>query len=162
MEDMFNLEGIFGYTIYDDNDNKISEYTGKNKIVNGSFNIIVNLLTNGDPTYKLNVLKLGKGGVVNNVLQTVNVGDTTLYDEIYTAPPPEIIVNSIGDKYIKYLWTLDYSDGNGNNGVNVFNEAGLFTDAGSNELFSRKTFPSIIKDDKKKIVLFWIIKYSFV
>jgi len=160
MEEKFNFEGIFRYDVFDKNNNKIAEYEDKNRIVDNSFDIITGLLVNGDGNFKINTLKLGNGGVLNNILQTVQKTDQSLYNIIYSSSTPQIIISSINDTYIKFIWTFDYADANGT-GVNVFNEAGLFSDSLTDKMFSRKTFPSIIKDSSKKILVTWILRYAY-
>ena len=160
MEDTFKLEGIFKYEIFNEENELIDEYEDKNRIVDNSFAILTGLLVDGNGDFKIDTLKLGNGGVINNTIQTVTKKDTSLYNEVYSKDTTDIIIGNIGDKYVKFQWTLDYSDGNGD-GINVLNEAGLYSNVVTNIMFSRKTFPSIIKDINKKILITWILRYTY-
>jgi hypothetical protein len=158
MTDKFHIKGIFEYQVFE-NDILIAEYRDDNKIVNSSFDIIVGALISGDTNFKLDMLKLGNGGVINNVLQQPNVLDLDLYSSQISLLSPNIIVEKLIDTYVKFQWTLNYDQGNGL-GAMIYTEAGLFSTDGST-MFSRKTFPEIIKDNTKKIVVNWFLRYSF-
>ena len=66
---------------------------------------------------------------------------------------------------VKVTTTIGTDDGNGS-GSQILNEAGLFTAASSSGsysgdffLFSRVTFPSIVKDTSRQLVFMWYIYF---
>ena len=151
------LEGEFKLESIENGISKTEVYE-KNLIVNSSFDIISSLLVSASSTKKIDTIKVGNGGIINSVLQSPTLNDTSLYNEVYSQTGTSgITVESILDKYIEFRFLISKSDGNGS-GANIYNEAGLSSNDGT--LYARKTFTEVIKTPEKEILISWKIKFS--
>ena len=154
--DKINLKGRFKLIeVMNDKENVVVDE--QNKIVNTSFQVLVNCLQ-GTVGSKISSLALGDGGIVNSELQTPNVLDTHLYHETLRFDYSTIITESILKPFsITWRFILNEDEGNGI-GAAIYNEAGLYSLDGV--LFSRKTFTESVKTPEKKFIIEWKIEYS--
>lgn len=161
MIDRIKMKGIFELSLIDMKDRK-NNITIKddNIIVNTSFDILKNLIVDGDSAYNINRVKIGNGGILNSNIKEALVTETDLYNPLESKDvpvsysPADVLVDSI-NKTIKYTWIFETNEGNGA-GTRVYNEAGLFSDNGI--MFSKKNFSEVIKTSSKKMIINWTIK----
>ena len=129
-----------------------------NTVVNTSFDILSDLLTNSSSSNQITTLKLGDGGVIDGELQTPLVTDTDLGNATYTKTPfTDIIIQKILELSITFIMQVETDEGNGV-GVALYNEAGLFTDSGI--MFARKTFSEQFKNDEIEYTIRWTIIFK--
>ena len=128
----------------------------KNLIVDSYFNIIVGLFS-GDTNKQISSLALGDGGVVNGILQSPSLSDTTLYSQVFQKDTIEnISIESILDKYISYNFIIEKNESNGT-GAQVISEIGLKSVDGT--LFARKCFSEIVKTSEKILYIEWRLQW---
>lgn len=129
-----------------------------NTVVNTSFDILSDLLTNSDSNMQITTLKLGDGGVVDGALQSPEVTNTALANEVYSKTGwTNTMVQNILELSITYIMTLGSEEGNGI-GVALYSEAGLFTDDGV--MFARKTFSEQFKTPDIEYTIRWTIIFK--
>lgn len=127
-----------------------------NLIVKNYFNIIANCLK-GDQTYKISKLKIGDGGIIDNVLQTPSFNDTDLYNTVFEKTSVDnIMIENIIDTYISFNFIVGNSEANGT-GAQIINEIGLLSENGL--MFARKTFSEIVKTSEKELIVEWKLKF---
>lgn len=130
----------------------------KNLFVNTSFDIMVGALQ-GDSNKIIDTIAIGSGGIINSIVQTPNLADTSLYTETFRkSVVSSIEVESIlTPNYIKYKFVIEKAEGNGA-GVEIVNELGLFSADGT--MFSRKTLNTeIIKTNEKALIIYWTLEF---
>lgn len=159
-EDKFKLKGIFDLETRDSDNNIVDKIYQDNIIVNSSFDIISSLFVDGDSNKKINILKLGNGGIYNSLVKVPIVTETDLYNPIIQKNIPTLytqanVIKDSLNKMIIFTWVFEQNEANGD-GAEIYSEAGLFSSDGT--MFSKKNFTEVIKTPDKKMIVKWTIK----
>ena len=159
-DDNIKMKGIFELQTYTNN-KIVDDIKKQNIIVGTSFDILKNLLVDGDVDYRINTLKLGDGGIYNSNIKEALVTENDLYSPLESKVIPAIYTSAdvlldIASRSIKYTWIFDENEGNGA-GARIYNEAGLFSN--NLTMFSKKNFSEVVKTADKKMIISWTIKF---
>ena len=129
----------------------------KNIIVENSFDILTTLLSTADVTKKIDTLKLGDQGIVNNAFVFPVVTDQTLRNETHQHVGTEQIQIDKLAKTIQFTFRVPEAEGNGLGAV-IYNEAGLCASDGT--MFSRKVFSEMVKTEDQSLIVYWKLKWN--
>lgn len=129
-----------------------------NTVVNSSFDILSDLMTNVNSNEQITSLKLGDGGVIDGVLQSPEVSDVDLGNPTFQKTGfDNIIIQNILELSITFIMNLPIDEANGV-GVALYSEAGLFSTNG--KMFARKTFSEQFKTDEIEYNIRWTIIFK--
>lgn len=168
-------KGVVSIKYSDDGGNTWITHCDKktNMLVHNSRQILTHLLAEGDSDYVLTYFQAGTKGHDTDILIPVPPSITDEKLRSGAAAPDSgttvdgyVFSKELGAGYtydsaippidtaIRYIITLESGEANGG-GVEAFTEAGLFSS--NSKLFSRVTFPAIVKTTGRVIVFEWIL-----
>lgn len=134
----------------------VPKHNAKNLIVNDARKVLASYLQGFITTIKLG--RNGHSGSDTDTPVPPSLGDTALNDPspYSKAVSSTALVPTNIETGVKYTFNVDYSEGNGT-GTEIYTEAGLFGLA--NKMFSRITFPTLLKNSDRKFTITWTINF---
>ncbi len=131
----------------------------KNTIVNLARASMAHAISEATGVASISHFKLGTGGhVVGDILTSLPALESDLDLEIPEYSQPVVTkVFTLNDTTVTFQITIEKSDANVG-AAYAYNEAGLFTNSGT-ILFSRDTFPAMIKTPARKFYFEWAIVF---
>ena len=151
MREEIGVKGILTIEVFENN-KLVRTIKDENKIVDNAYKII-SAVMNGDSSRKISKIVLGDGGIVNSVLQTVNVTDHDLYHRV-KSNTVEFQSNTT-TKTISYSSLFKFNEGESY----LISEAGLFNQYDT--MFNRKTFTEFAVNENFHLNIKWDITFSF-
>jgi hypothetical protein len=141
-------------------DEKVIHHSKKNTIVTLARGAMALAISDTGNTGVISHFKLGTGGhVLGDILTAVPAveADVDLEVSEYSQAITTFVYSETGDTTVTFQITVEKADANVG-AAYAYNEAGLFTNAGAT-LFSRDTFPAMIKTPARKFYFEWSIVF---
>lgn len=147
------MRGVFSMRVKDRAGNIIEEYEDHNMIVNGAKFVMAQLISDPELASSCYV----KSIVFGDGTAQAQAGDTTLGNLCVTKDIDSFAYPEDTNDRVEFSWSLDYGDGNGDDGSGLnIREFGLLCGDGQT-LFSKKTRNAIFKDDSLSLEGTWTI-----